>query len=85
MINEAVLKELLEGAPAPAEKARLLSSRLGPPSVVLAIRHMPCVGLGLWLQPGNFRAAVQPPGRGCPSVLSALRVPRLRGAAPQDN
>ena len=58
-INEAVFKQLLEGAPYPAEKARLLSVSGLRASSWLSVMPGPCVGLGLWLKPGDFRAAVQ--------------------------
>ena len=61
LINEAVFKELLEGAPTSAKKTRLLSgpasraSERRPGYLSHAVRP---VGLGLWLTPGDFRAAV---------------------------
>ena len=53
-INEAVFKQLLEGAPYPAEKARLLSVSGLRASSWLSVMPGPCVGLGLWLKPGDF-------------------------------
>ena len=56
-VEEAVFEELLSNAPSVGEKARLRSVAGRRASAWLTVT--PNVGLGLWLQPGDFRAAAQ--------------------------